>query len=252
MILLLAGTSDARAIGTELKNSHLKVIATATSNYGSQLLRENGLEVLCGKLDEGALHSVVQQYEISVIVDATHPYAEAISHLALNVAKELNILYLRYERPSILQELSMDKIVAVQDYLEAAKVASLEQGNVLSTIGSRRLEKLVMSIPLDRLFVRILPQPEVIKECLDLGIKLGQIIAMQGPFSKELNMALYKQFNIKTIITKDSGEIGGAKEKIEAAQACGVKTILVERPAIKYPKVFNEIYELLKYLQNMN
>lgn len=249
MILLLAGTSDARKIGLELKNNNFGVITTTTSEYGSQLLRENGLDVLCGQLNQETLHEVIKQYKIKMIIDATHPYATEITQIALKVAGENSIPYIRYERASILEEVSNNEILTVKDYYEAGKVASINQGNVLSTIGSRRLQMLVMDIPIERLFVRVLPQPEVIRECLELGIKVGQIIAMQGPFSKDLNMALYKQFNIQTIITKDSGEIGGTKEKIEAAQECGVRAILIQRPIINYPKVFNEIEELLRYLQ---
>jgi len=55
---------------------------------------------------------------------------------------------------------------------------------------------------------------ESIERCLELEFPPGHIIAMQGPFSKELNIALMRQFEIKTMVTKDGGKYGGFPENL--------------------------------------
>ena len=55
---------------------------------------------------------------------------------------------------------------------------------------------------------------------------------MQGPFSKELNEAIIKEFDCKYLVSKLSGKSGGFDEKIEAAKSTGCKAIII-LPKIK-------------------
>ena len=64
------------------------------------------------------------------------------------------------------------------------------------------------------LYVRILPIPEHIVLCLDMGILPTNIIAMHGPFSEDLNRAMFRQYQINTMVTKESGEAGGYWKKL--------------------------------------
>ena len=53
---------------------------------------------------------------------------------------------------------------------------------------------------------------------------------MQGPFSREPNEAILRQYAIRYLVTKDGGSPGGFPEKAEAAEALGVKLIVIRRP----------------------
>ena len=64
------------------------------------------------------------------------------------------------------------------------------------------------------LYVRILPIPEHIALCLDMGIPPTNIIAMHGPFSEDLNRAMFRQYQINTMVTKESGEAGGVLKRL--------------------------------------
>ncbi|MBR4759307.1 MAG: precorrin-6y C5,15-methyltransferase (decarboxylating) subunit CbiE, partial [Lachnospiraceae bacterium] len=59
------------------------------------------------------------------------------------------------------------------------------------------------------------------------------IIAMHGPFTKELNEAVMEQYEIRHLITKDGGVSGGFPEKIEAARNAGVSVHVITRPAVE-------------------
>ena len=63
-----------------------------------------------------------------------------------------------------------------------------------------------------------------------LGFDAGHIIAMQGPFTQEMNEATIRQYDIRVLITKDGGAAGGFRDKIEAARSTGIQVILIGRP----------------------
>ena len=76
----------------------------------------------------------------------------------------------------------------------------------------------------------MLPSHEGITACEAAGIPHRNIIAMQGPFSEELNAALLHQYRIAWLVTKDGGAAGGFPEKARAAERCGTKLIVLRRP----------------------
>nr|WP_297488880.1 precorrin-6A/cobalt-precorrin-6A reductase [uncultured Cetobacterium sp.] len=77
---------------------------------------------------------------------------------------------------------------------------------------------------------------------------LFRSIAMQGPFSKELNIAMMKQLNIKYLVSKKGGNTGGEQEKIDATKEVGAISLFLSKPIIEYPIFFENIDILLKYL----
>lgn len=68
---------------------------------------------------------------------------------------------------------------------------------------------------------------------------------MQGPFSRELNHALFRHFETTLMVTKDSGEAGGVDEKIEAAWDLGIEVVMIERPPIAYGRMFSDADALI-------
>jgi len=99
------------------------------------------------------------------------------------------------------------------------------------------------------LYVRILPVPEHIALCLDMGIPPARIIAMHGPFSEDLNRAMFRQYQINTMVTKESGDAGGALEKIHAAFTEGIDTIVIERPRLGFPQKYSSIDEIVEMVK---
>ncbi|MBE7444332.1 MAG: precorrin-6A/cobalt-precorrin-6A reductase [Planctomycetia bacterium] len=110
------------------------------------------------------------------------------------------------------------------------------------------ISSVVKFIPLKNekeLYVRILPVPEHISLCMDMGIPPARIIAMHGPFSEELNRAMFRQYRITTMVTKDSGEVGGVLEKIHAALNEGIDTIVIEKPRLEFPQKYSSIDDVV-------
>lgn len=207
------------------------LLSSAVSEYGAELLRrQSGCQVSQGKLDAAALVKLIREKGVRVVLDATHPFAEQASCAATAAACETGVPYLRYERPKT--EVSGDGILPAPDFTAAALLASQFGGTIFLTIGTRRLAEFLASLPHGRKVVaRVLPETESVARCRELGLTPAEIIAIQGPLSVELNAALFTAFQAGVVVSKDSGESGGAREKIEAARLLNLPVVLVRRPA---------------------
>ena len=97
-------------------------------------------------------------------------------------------------------------------------------------------------------FVRVAPDPASLERALRLGIPRAHLCVMQGPFSKEFNETLWRNWDIDCVVTKDSGEAGGFLAKADAAQAMGATLIVVERPRMDYPVVARDFQTVIQYL----
>lgn len=249
MILFLAGTSDARALAIELKRKGLDLLATVVSDSAATSLTEHGIATQVGRLTEQEMMDLIQVKNVQVIIDASHPFAEIVSQTAMAVAKIQGIPYIRYERPT--QAFVDPLITAVETYEEAAQLASHHEGTVMLTTGSKTLvtfTKQLLGKENLRVVCRMLPNIENMEKCEALGVKQRDIIAIQGPFSKALNKALYAQYETTLVITKESGKVGSVDEKMDAALELDIPVILIKRPKIQYENVcttFEEVHEKL-------
>jgi precorrin-6A/cobalt-precorrin-6A reductase len=86
------------------------------------------------------------------------------------------------------------------------------------------------------LFARILPSPTALEAVLAAGFTPDRIIALRPPITAELEVALWRQWQITQVITKASGQAGGEDRKQAIAAKLGVRLIRIARPAIAYPK----------------
>ena len=121
--------------------------------------------------------------------------------------------------------------VWVNSAREAARYLEKQDGVIFLTTGSKELSVFTEEISRkSRLFARVLPSAEVIASCRALGLEGKQICGMQGPFSREMNEAMLLQTKAAWLVTKNTGSSGGFSEKIQAAEACGVRCVIIRRP----------------------
>ena len=119
-----------------------------------------------------------------------------------------------------------------QDTEQAAHLLEEIEGNILLTTGSKELPayRQVKGFA-ERFYPRVLPLANVVESCLALGIPAAHLIAMQGPFSQEMNLAMIRQWNISCLVTKESGKTGGVDQKLAAAKQAGISVLLIRRPS---------------------
>ena len=252
MILFLAGTSDARALALTIKEAGYNILTTVVTENAGKEMKRVGLDVYVGRLTNQDFTKLIQDQGFKVVVDASHPFAEEASKNALSSAQEANVPYIRYERES--QTFHQPGITMVENYEEAAEVASEKKGVIMLTTGSKTLDiftRRLLDQPNTRVIARMLPRIDNMEKCEKLGFPQKDIVAIQGPFTKEFNTALYKQYGVTTMITKESGKAGSVDEKLEAALELGIETIMIKRPKIQYENAYSDFESILTYLNGL-
>jgi precorrin-6A/cobalt-precorrin-6A reductase len=251
MILLLAGTSDARALAVQVKKAGHEVTATVVTENAAIELQRAEVKVKIGRLTKEDMMDFVNEHRVKAIVDASHPFAEEASKNAIGAAAETAIPYIRYERAS--QAFTYHNMTMVSTYEEAAEVAAEKKGVIMLTTGSKTLQVFTEKLlPLSdvRLVARMLPRLDNMEKCQQLGFPQKNIIAIQGPFTKEFDRALYKQYGVTVMVTKESGKVGSVDEKVEAAKELGLDIIMIGRPKIEYGTVYSTFEEVVHALVN--
>jgi len=250
VILVLAGTRDGREIAAGLTEAGYAVTVSVTSEYGRELAKKSAVRVQAEALAQEELEKFIRQTGIRFIVDATHPYAVNASRNSAAAAKLTGIPCIRYERPS--SDLPEYEGLTIAPDMQTAADIAVQKGTVIFlTVGSHTLPvfRAAAKGANCRLIARVLPQPEVITLCLAAGFSPADIVALQGPFSQELNMALFREYKADVMVTKNSGAVGGTDEKMAAAIAMKMKIIVVQRPALVQEQIFTSVPDLLEYVK---
>lgn len=234
MIFVLAGTREGRELAATLVRAGHRVMASAVTPYGAELLRQiPGVVVWEGALNAEQFAALIKNQGIKGILDATHPFATEITRLAQEAAARCGVPYLRWERPETPLPRDHPLIHLVETWEEAVlKVASLSGRRVFLAVGVKPLSLFLTHTALrGRQFtVRVLPLPESLRVCYQLGLRPDQIVALQGPGTQKMNEALLEEYQTEVLVTKESGDVGGTKEKVAAACALGIPVVVVQRP----------------------
>ena len=228
-VLVFAGTTEGYEICRFLADHQVRTMGFAATEYGGKSLTENEyLTVQTGRLDETAMEQVFIQEKPEMVLDATHPYAAEVTVNICTACEKTQTLYRRVLRESGSRE---DKAVYVESVQAAAQYLDQTQGNVLLTTGSKELAGFTgMKNYQERLYARVLSLPNVMQACAELGFEGKHLIGMQGPFSRELNAAMLRQYRCKYLVTKDTGKAGGFQDKIDAALECDAVPVIIGRP----------------------
>ncbi|MGR3219652.1 MAG: precorrin-6A reductase [Candidatus Anammoxibacter sp.] len=245
MILVLSGTEDGKYIVKKLHDDGYDLLTSVATEYGKAMFERMNLGDIClqGRLDAEGLICLIEDKHIDLIIDATHPYAINVSINAIKACNEKNIRYIRFQRSKTT--LPVSKFIhVVNDVGEAIKKCDELGRKIMLTTGYNNIKDFVILNKEKELVVRVLPIANHVQGCVNMGIHASNIIALQGPFSFELNKALYERFNVDTVVTKDSGKQGGVTEKIDAAVKMGINVVLIKRPEIDYPCVYSLVDEV--------
>jgi precorrin-6Y C5,15-methyltransferase (decarboxylating)/precorrin-6A/cobalt-precorrin-6A reductase len=225
--LIFSGTVDGRKLSAELADMGIGVTVSVATDYGAEEEGvHEGVQVISGKRPPEEIAEMLKDYD--VCIDATHPFATHISKSIIWACEKAGVPHMRLGRPESTVE-SSDKVKYVSSIDEAVEWLEPREGNIMITTGAKELVKYA---PLggDRLFPRVLPMVSSLESCEKAGVPRHNIIAMQGPFGEEINVAIMHQFGISYMVTKDSGKAGGFDEKASAAEKAGVSLVIIKRP----------------------
>ena len=223
-IVIFSGTTEGRELSLRLAETGAAVTVCVATAYGEEEQPAHpNIRTLVGPLTLEEKQTLLA--DALLCVDATHPYATHVTGSIRAACREAAVPYYRLLRPAS----ALEDAVVVPDAAAAAAWLGKRAGNVLLTTGAKELHAFAGLDP-ERLYPRVLPSHAALEACEAIGVPHRNIIAMQGPFSRELNEAILRQYAIRYLVTKDGGAPGGFSEKAEAAKRCGVTLLVLRRP----------------------
>ncbi|MGM9607680.1 MAG: precorrin-6A reductase [Oscillospiraceae bacterium] len=243
-LCVFAGTTEGRELVEFLTTQPVEVTACVATEYGETLLHPaDNLTISARRLTQEEMEKLFAVQNFDCIIDATHPYAPAATE---NIAKACQTTGTEYMR--LLREGSAAPAdaVFVSDIPAAVEFLNGTDGNVLLTTGSKEIQ--LYSKIRDfaaRTYARVLPLEDSLRACQSAGLAPSHILAMQGPFSREMNVAMLRAVSARYLVTKEAGSAGGFDEKIAAAREAGAALVVIGRPPQREGVGFSETVELL-------
>lgn len=243
-LCVFAGTSEGRRLVEFLVGQAVQVTACVATGYGESLIGEaDGLTVSAGRLDQEEMERLFTAQRFDCVVDATHPYADAVTENIAAACRNTGTEYLRLLRESGGVP---EDAVFVNDAGAAVEYLNTTQGNILLTTGSKELARYAGIDGFEqRVFARILPMEDSLRACQDAGLAPAHILAMQGPFTREMNTAMLRSVSAGYLVTKLTGHAGGLEEKVAAAREAGAVLVVIGRPPQRDGVSFSDMVRLL-------
>lgn len=228
-ILIFAGTTEGRKLSECLSKADILHTVCVATEYGELVLTENDCaHVHMGRMDVEEMSAFISDGQFSAVVDATHPYAQVVTENIRTAMKGKDIPYIRLKRETD-DSYDYDKIRSFECNEDCAEALLQINGNILLTTGSKELSVYCGHENIkDRLYVRVLPGLESLSLCNENGIMGRHILALQGPFTVDMNEAMLRQYDISCLVTKKSGRAGGYIEKLEAAKRLDIPVYVIE------------------------
>lgn len=224
-LLLLGGTAEALNIAKTLPQQHIYSLA-GVGGPAPELncqVRIGGLEASNG------LENFLHDQSITLILDATHPYAANISRYAADAARKVFIPYWTLARP-LWTPLPDCRWQSVNNDWQEILQAISEYKRPFFTIGMKPLEHLPSIKQHQHWYIRCLND---VNACLNGNTDSTKvtIFPARGPFSLENERALFQQFNFDVLISKNSGSIA-TEPKLILANERKIPVIMLNRPEL--------------------
>lgn len=259
-MFIMGGTAESIEIIKHIKTEHPEIytITSTTTEYGANIAREAGSdEVIAKPLPKDDILEVLDKNNVDLYVDATHPFAKHVTQTACDIVDKTGIAFIRFERESIVDSIEVENpgnIYHVNSFTDAGLLVEekFPEGNVLHLGGINTAGEVLENVSRERFYIRVLTVKASLDKCQELGIMEDHIFPMNASKNKDKkihideNMDLFDKVDAKVMLTKESGDIGGFREKMVAADKKKLKIIIVDRPVIeglKDKKVVNTIEE---------
>lgn len=241
-ILILGGTAEARKLAERLAGDPR--FDTELSLAGrTRSPAEQPVTVRIGGFGGAdGLAAYIRQKGVSILIDATHPYAAQISRNASEAARLANIPLMALRRLP-WQKQPGDRWTEVESVGESVAAVREKSRRVFLTLGRQEL------LPFEAA-----PQHTYLIRSVDpvdppLDVPHAVYLTSRGPFAEADEARLLKENRIEVIVAKNSG--GPASYgKIAAARALGIDVILVRRPDLPEVMSVETVEEMLDWLDH--
>ncbi|MFJ4971933.1 cobalt-precorrin-6A reductase [Streptomyces sp. NPDC088755] len=222
-VLVLGGTTEARLLAERLvAEPGVRVTTSLAGRVAAPRLPPGDVRV-GGFGGSGGLAEWVRAHRVDALVDATHPFAAAMSRNAAEAAAQAHVPLLALRRPGWVAQ-DGDRWHSVASLAEAAELLPTLGERVFLTTGRMGLAAFT---ELDALWflVRSVDPPE--PPCP----ARTEVLLDRGPFSLEGERELIRRHRLDVLVTKDSGGDATAP-KLTAAREARIPVVVVRRPPV--------------------
>lgn len=238
-VLLLGGTSEARALAGELtRNAELRVISSLAGRVSNPSMPAGEVRVGGFGGPEGMARWAKAE-GVSAVVDATHPFAEMISAHAVGACARAGLPLLRLERPGWSPRDG-------DDWHDAGSLA--EAAAMLPGLGTRVFlttgrQSVAAFAALDLWFlIRCVDPPDA-----PLPPR-SEVLLARGPYARDAERGLMRSHGIDVLVTKNSG--GALTEgKLGAARDLGIPVVVISRPAAAAAESVTAVSDAVRWIQ---
>lgn len=232
MLLILGGTTEGRT-AVRVADEAGKSFYYSTKGSDQQVESGHGIR-LCGAMDAAAMAQCCTERHIRLLIDAAHPFATQLHETIAQVARQLQLPVIRLERHYPPRD---PAFVWCEDYADA--VQRLEANGVkrlLALSGVNTIVKLEAYWRRHDCWFRVLDREESRTLAARQGFPAERLL-----FYREGEEGrLMEQIRPDAILTKESGDSGFFREKVEAARERHIAVYVIKRP--KLPETFYTAY----------
>ncbi len=227
MLLIFGGTTEGK-LAAKVCDAAGKLFYYSTKSPSSHFETANG-KAVSGAMEVSDIVSFCNEYDIKLIVNASHPFALNLHENIAQAARQLNIAVIRLERLYPPQG-QYKHITYFKDFSSLLSfLQNNPQDKLLALTGVNTIAKLKPYWQQYNTVFRIMDRPESIAEVKKHDLPFSQVIYYQKDNDDE---ALFRSLAPSAIITKESGDTGGYTNKLLAAQALGIPVFVIKRPAL--------------------
>ena len=236
--MILAGTTEASRLAKEVSAAKIKAVLSYAGRVErpkpQPLPRRTG-----GFGGVEGLKKFLREQSITHVVDATHPFAVQMSQHAVDACVDLNLPLMGFSRPE-WKPTSADNWTEVADIPAAVSALKGAKKRIMLALGRMHLQAFEAQ-PQHRYLLRLVDPPGK-----DLTLPNCDIVVSRGPFTKEGDLALMRNYNIQLVVCKNSGGVA-ARAKLDAARELALPVIMIARPKLDRPRL--EVASLNKVMQ---
>lgn len=241
-ILILGGTAEARALAQALAARDEFAVTVSLAGRTSEPLPQAAPVRSGGFGGAEGLARYLRDERVDALIDATHPYAAAISANAARAAGIAGVRLLALRRPP-WRKVPGDNWTEVEKVEEAVTALGQAPKRVFLALGRNELQPFAAA-----------PQHFYLVRSVDpvdppLAVPRAAYVTARGPFSESEDRALLACHNVEVIVAKNSGGTA-TYSKIEAARALHLPVVMLKRPALPEVDSVATVEEALAWLDH--
>ncbi|WP_019955175.1 cobalt-precorrin-6A reductase [Yoonia vestfoldensis] len=227
-LLLLAGTTEARAIATALQGQDVMASLAGATRDPAPLPVATHVGGFGGA--EG-FRDFLSQHHIHAVLDATHPYAARITQRSATVCAELDLPFCQLLRPPWVAGPG-DLWTEIASEEEAAR--HIPQGATVFLGTGRQMLDGFANLTGRRVICRQIDPPEG-----PFPFQGGEFLVGRPPFSVQDEIALFRRLRVDWLVVKNAGGQASAT-KLVAARTLRIPVLMIARPAVgNWPQVLS-------------